>query len=156
MAVTATPAIFGQAFVGQHVVVIGAAHGIGHMIAAGFAARVGERWGKLDVLVNNAGIISIHPIMEMTTPDFLRVLNVNTYCPGIVSTDMWNYNDREWGKLLGDYRPGELIQKWTDDIPLGQAQRPEDVANTAMFLACDAASAITGQALNVDGGMFMN
>ena len=46
-------------------------------------------------------------------------ITVNAYCPGIVGSDMWAYNDREWGRLLGDYAPGELMAEWIAGIPLG-------------------------------------
>lgn len=83
-------------------------------------------------------------------------VRVNSYCPGIVKTEMWEYNDREWGTRLGNYKPGELIQEWIDDIPLKRPAEASDVANLLLFLASDAGSYITGQAINIDGGMFMN
>lgn len=83
-------------------------------------------------------------------------IRVNSYCPGIVRTEMWEYNDREWGRRLGEYAPGELIQEWIDAIPLGRAAEAADVAALVLFLASDAARYITGQAVNVDGGMFMS
>jgi meso-butanediol dehydrogenase/(S,S)-butanediol dehydrogenase/diacetyl reductase len=69
---------------------------------------------------------------------------------------MWDYNDREWGRLLGSYEPGELMAEWVASIPLGRAGTSDDVAELVLFLASDAANYITGQAINVDGGMFMN
>ena len=81
---------------------------------------------------------------------------MNSYCPGIVKTDMWDYNDHEWGKRLGDYKPGELIQEWIEGIPLKRPAEASDVANLLLFLASDAGNYITGQAINIDGGMFMN
>jgi meso-butanediol dehydrogenase/(S,S)-butanediol dehydrogenase/diacetyl reductase len=186
-------------------------------------AKADELWGRLDVLVNNAGIITISNLDDLSLADFQRVLTVNTtamflccreaapllrrsehaailnaasgqarqgfiftphyaaskfgvigltqslakelardairvnaYCPGIVKTDMWDYNDREWGKRLGDYAPGELIQEWINDIPLKRPAEASDVANLILFLASDAGAYITGQAVNIDGGMFMN
>jgi meso-butanediol dehydrogenase/(S,S)-butanediol dehydrogenase/diacetyl reductase len=83
-------------------------------------------------------------------------VRVNSYCPGIVKTEMWEYNDREWGSRLGNYKPGELIQEWIDAIPLKRPAEATDVANLLLFLASDAGSYITGQAINIDGGMFMN
>jgi len=83
-------------------------------------------------------------------------IRVNSYCPGIVKTEMWEYNDREWGTRLGNYKPGELIQEWIDGIPLKRPAEATDVANLLLFLASDAGSYITGQAINIDGGMFMN
>ena len=52
---------------------------------------------------------------------------------------------------------GELdektVQGWRDAIPLKRGGTPEDVANLALFLASDLSTYITGQTLNVDGGM---
>jgi meso-butanediol dehydrogenase / (S,S)-butanediol dehydrogenase / diacetyl reductase len=192
-------------------------------VSAAFAA-VRERHGRLDVLVNNAGTITISKVEDLTLEDWNRVLSVNTtgaflcaqaaialmrevgmggrvlnaasgqarqgfiytphyaaskfgvigltqslakevakdqitvnaYCPGIVGSDMWAYNDREWGRLLGSYAPGELMAKWVEEIPLGRAGTNDDVAELLLFLASDAAAYITGQAINIDGGMFMN
>lgn len=181
-----------------------------------------EGLGTVDVLVNNAGVISIAKFDDSTVVDWRRVIDinltgqyiccqaaipflrksphgvilnaasgqardgfiytpsyaaskfgvmgmtqslakefasegirVNAYCPGIVRTDMWAYNDEHWGKLLG-FAPGALIEKWISDIPMGRAADVEDVANLLLFLASDAASYITGQTINIDGGMFMN
>jgi meso-butanediol dehydrogenase/(S,S)-butanediol dehydrogenase/diacetyl reductase len=85
-----------------------------------------------------------------------RGITVNAFCPGIIGTDMWAYNDREWGKLFGGYGPGELKKEWVDDIPLGREGTPEDVAGLVAFLASEDASYITGQTINIDGGMFMS
>ncbi|MFD8863056.1 SDR family oxidoreductase [Streptomyces sp. NPDC059590] len=181
-------------------------------------------WGRLDVLVNNAGVITISRLEDLTLDDWQKVLAVNTtgvflcaqaaagimrrqgrggrilnaasgqarqgfiytphyaaskfgvvgltqslakelagdritvnaYCPGIVGSDMWDYNDREWGRLLGGYGPGELMDEWVAGIPLGRAGTHDDVANLLLFLASEEAEYITGQTINVDGGMFMN
>lgn len=83
-------------------------------------------------------------------------ITVNAYCPGIVATDMWEYNDREWGKLLGDYGPGELMREWISGIPMGRPGTADDIAELLLFLASDGAGYITGQSINVDGGMFMS
>jgi meso-butanediol dehydrogenase/(S,S)-butanediol dehydrogenase/diacetyl reductase len=48
------------------------------------------------------------------------------------------------------------MAKWVEDIPLGRAGTNDDVAHLLLFLASDEAGYITGQAINVDGGMFMN
>lgn len=83
-------------------------------------------------------------------------ITVNAICPGIIETDMWAYNDRVWGKLLGDYKPGELMQEWVSEIPLGRVGTAEDVAALVTFLASEDAAYITGQTINIDGGMFMS
>ena len=83
-------------------------------------------------------------------------ITVNAFCPGIITTDMWSYNDTAWGKLLGDYKPGELMAEWVRNIPMGRAGTGEDVAGLVAFFASDDASYITGQTVNIDGGMFMS
>jgi len=83
-------------------------------------------------------------------------ITVNAFCPGIITTDMWQYNDAAWGKLLGDYKPGELMAEWVANIPMGRAGTGADVAGLVAFLASDDAAYITGQTINVDGGMFMS
>lgn len=83
-------------------------------------------------------------------------ITVNAFCPGIIDTDMWAYNDTAWGKLLGDYKPGELMAEWVANIPMGYAGKAADIAGLVSFLASDDAAYITGQTINIDGGMFMS
>jgi meso-butanediol dehydrogenase/(S,S)-butanediol dehydrogenase/diacetyl reductase len=83
-------------------------------------------------------------------------ITVNAFCPGIIDTEMWAYNDEAWGKLLGDYKPGELMAEWVQGIPMGRAGSGEDVAGLVTFLASDDAGYITGQTINVDGGLIMS
>jgi meso-butanediol dehydrogenase/(S,S)-butanediol dehydrogenase/diacetyl reductase len=83
-------------------------------------------------------------------------ITVNAFCPGIIETDMWAYNDAEWGKLLGNYQPGELMQEWVQNIPMKRAGNAAEVAGLVAFLASDDAAYITGQTINVDGGLIMS
>lgn len=83
-------------------------------------------------------------------------ITVNAFCPGIIATPMWEYNDKAWGKLLGDYETGELMQEWIDGIPISRAGTPDDVAGLVTFLASKDADYITGQTINVDGGLIMS
>ena len=83
-------------------------------------------------------------------------ITVNAICPGIIETDMWVYNDEAWGKLLGTYKPGELMAEWVRNIPMGRAGTGEDVAGLVTFLASADAAYITGQTINVDGGLIMS
>ena len=72
-----------------------------------------------------------------------RGITVNVVAPGFIGTDM----------TAG--LPESVKEKALSDIPLGRAGQPEDVANAVLFLASDQASYITGQVVNVDGGMVM-
>lgn len=83
-------------------------------------------------------------------------ITVNAICPGIIDTDMWAYNDQAWGRLLGDYKPGELMAEWVKNIPMGRAGTGADVSGLVAFLASDDAAYITGQTINVDGGLIMS
>ena len=69
-----------------------------------------------------------------------RNIRCNAIAPGFIETDMTHYL-----KDGGD--------KWFEKIPLGRFGKTEDVANSALFLACDMSSYITGQVLSVCGGM---
>ncbi|EBA06129.1 probable short chain dehydrogenase protein [Sagittula stellata E-37] len=83
-------------------------------------------------------------------------ITVNAICPGIIKTDMWDYNDRVWGKMLGDYGPGELMTSWVEGVPMKRAGEGKDVAGLIAFLASADADYITGQTINVDGGLIMS
>ncbi|MFD0981497.1 SDR family NAD(P)-dependent oxidoreductase [Tropicimonas aquimaris] len=84
-------------------------------------------------------------------------ITVNAICPGIIVTEMWDYNDKVWGEMLGDYKPGELINSWVQEkIPMKRAGTGSDVAGLVAFLASRDADYITGQTINVDGGLIMS
>lgn len=73
----------------------------------------------------------------------LRGITVNAVAPGFIATDMT--------AAISEQARAEHAKQ----IPLGRQGTPEDVAAAVLFLASDAASYITGQTLNVDGGMVM-
>ena len=87
----------------------------------------------------------------------LENITVNAICPGIIETDMWAYNDKVWGEMLGDYKPGELMDSWVqNNVPMKRAGQGGDVAGLVAFLASEDATYITGQTINVDGGLIMS
>ncbi len=70
-----------------------------------------------------------------------RKIRCNSIAPGFIETEMT--------ESLGE----ETIKMWRDQIPLKRGGSPEDIANTTLFLASDLSTYITGQVINVCGGM---
>jgi 3-oxoacyl-[acyl-carrier protein] reductase len=70
-----------------------------------------------------------------------RNIRCNAIAPGFIETDMTHYLKDGGG------------EKWFEKIPLGRFGKTEDVANAALFLACDMSVYVTGQVLSVCGGM---
>jgi meso-butanediol dehydrogenase/(S,S)-butanediol dehydrogenase/diacetyl reductase len=78
-------------------------------------------------------------------------INVNSVCPGIIRTDMWEKMLDQGSAALNTPRE-DIWEQYTKDIPLGRPQTPEDIANTVVFLCSDLAENITGQSININGG----
>jgi len=180
-----------------------------------------DKYGRIDVLINNAGVSTMNPVVDLTEEEwdfcmdvnakgpflvskhvlphmisagggkivntasvagkgatafqahygaskaaviaFTQALskevgehhiNVNAVCPGFIHTGM---QDREvvWeGKLRG-MDPEFLRDMAIQFIPLGRNGQPEDVAKVVLFLASPEADYVTGQAINVTGGLIM-
>ena len=72
-----------------------------------------------------------------------RGITVNAVAPGLIATDMTSV------------LPEKVIEEMASGIPLKRAGQPVDVAKAVLFLVSDDAAYITGQTLNVDGGMVM-
>ncbi|GLB47496.1 3-ketoacyl-ACP reductase [Philodulcilactobacillus myokoensis] len=81
-------------------------------------------------------------------------INVNAVCPGIIETDMKHRERIESGKLRG-LSAKDIENEDKSQIPLGRTGTPQDVANVVLFLASHLADYMTGQAINITGGMTM-
>lgn len=84
-----------------------------------------------------------------------RQILVNAICPGIVETNM-KHRERIDGAKLRKMTPQQIYEEDCSQVPLGRTALPSDVANVALFLASPLSSYMTGQAINVTGGMTMN
>jgi NAD(P)-dependent dehydrogenase (short-subunit alcohol dehydrogenase family) len=83
-------------------------------------------------------------------------INVNAVAPGVAPTPMWVQIDRERGEIFGS-KPGEAMHDFIEkNIPLKRASTIEDLAGAVCFLCSPDADYITGQCLNVDGGIEMD
>jgi meso-butanediol dehydrogenase/(S,S)-butanediol dehydrogenase/diacetyl reductase len=184
-------------------------------------ARIADRWQRLDVLVNAAGIIHISSFLDLPEAEwdavvdvnlkgtFLvgqvvarrmlangggRIINiasasakagrplaahycaskfgvvgltqsmahalapsitVNAVCPGVIDTPMWQRIDAET-TALSNQAPGAAMRARVRDIPLGRAGTADEVADLVCFLASDQARYITGQSIDVCGGLVMS
>ena len=180
--------------------------------------------GPIDVLVNNAGVISVASIVDLAEDEWDRVLDINlknqflcsrsvlpgmrdrgwgrivniasdaaktaeafiahysaskfgvvgltqsialefaldgitanAICPAITRTPMMDQLAEQLGASVPD---GTTVGEWStsfiDEIPLGRAMRPEDIAHLCSFLVSEGAGAISGQAMNVSGAHEMH
>jgi NAD(P)-dependent dehydrogenase (short-subunit alcohol dehydrogenase family) len=178
-----------------------------------------EAFGALDILVANAGVISVHPVVELPEEEWDRVMtvnakglflccqaaarvmvrqesgriiamgsnasktgepyiahycaskfavlgfvqslalelaphriNVNCVCPVNVETELTGQFAAGYARVSGD-DPERLLEQFHREIPWGRMARPHDVADVVVFLASDRAGYLTGQGINVSGGL---
>ena len=142
-----------------------------------------DDFGSIDVLVNNAGITKDGLLMRMSEEDFDSVMSINmssvvgvkgnagqanysaskaaingftkstalelgsrnircnSIAPGFIETEMTEALDEV------------TVKEWREKIPLKRGGNPEDIANATLFLASDMSAYVTGQVINVCGGM---
>lgn len=171
------------------------------------------KWGRIDVLVNNAGICSPSPFLEMTEEDWDRHMDINLKGTFLTSQrvaqemvkrkgqgaiinmssvnglaaegDQAHYNATkgginlltmsmalelaEYGIRVNALCPGFIetrltnplienegaLREYVKTIPMGRVGQPEEIADTALFLASDESRYMTGHCLVVDGGQLI-
>jgi 3alpha(or 20beta)-hydroxysteroid dehydrogenase len=174
------------------------------------AASALEAYGRVDILLNNAGVFLAAPLLETTLEDFQRVIQVNTVgvflgmralapsmsaqrAGSIINVSsvaglggspyLTAYAASKWavrgmtkvvakelapfGVRVNSLHPGqidtdmnarqrektpELIDKLIRAIPMQRIGTPEEVADAALYLACDESAYVTGSELIIDGG----
>ncbi|GGI14288.1 3-oxoacyl-[acyl-carrier-protein] reductase [Bacillus sp. JJ664] len=98
--------------------------------------------GQMNYVAAKAGVLGLTKTAAKELAS--RNITVNAIAPGFIETDMTN-------ELNEQIRNSMLT-----NIPLQSFGQPEDIANAVVFLATDASRYITGQTINVDGGLVMN
>lgn len=82
-------------------------------------------------------------------------ITVNGFCPGIVATELWRNLDEQIMHTGRTSRVGEAMAEFGEDILLGRVSTPEDCAGIAAYLASSDSDYMTGQCVQVDGGMIL-
>jgi NAD(P)-dependent dehydrogenase (short-subunit alcohol dehydrogenase family) len=87
---------------------------------------------------------------------FAPTVRVNAVCPGLFLTRMWDGIIEDWDRMHGEEAGQKYMEQIRSKCPLGRQGDPEELASVVLFLASDASSYVTGQTLNVDGGLEMD
>jgi len=95
--------------------------------------------GQTNYAASKAGILGFTKSVALELGS--RNIRCNAIAPGFIETEMTAKLDEK------------TVAQWRNDIPLKRGGTPEDVANACVFLASNLSSYITGQTINVDGGM---
>jgi len=95
--------------------------------------------GQSNYAASKAGIIGFSKSIALELGS--RNIRSNVVAPGFIQTEMT------------DQLSEDIVNKWIEGIPLKRGGKPEDVANLCLFLSSDLSNFITGQVINVDGGM---
>ena len=95
--------------------------------------------GQSNYAASKSGIIGFSKSIALELGS--RNIRCNVIAPGFIVTEMT------------DKLSESVTEDWINNIPLKRSGSPADVANVCIFLASDLSSYITGQVINVDGGL---
>ena len=113
----------------------------GSIINMSSVVGVSGNAGQANYAASKAGMIGFTKSVAQELGS--RNIRCNAIAPGFIETEMTAALDEK------------VVQEWRESIPLKRGGSPEDVANLCLFLGSDMSSYITGQVINVDGGMLM-
>lgn len=141
------------------------------LVARGVASRLvaADLPGRIIFISSQAGkngyrgmtayVASKHAVLGVTKTMAVelapRGITVNAICPGIIETPMKHRERIEGGAIRG-MSAEDVAAEDRSQVPLGRTGTTQDVAGVALFLASDLAGYMTGQGLNVTGGMTMH
>lgn len=119
-------------------------------------SSVAGRSGRPNAVDYSATKTALLSVTKSAAMAFAPRVRINAVCPGVVMTDMWAAiladRDREFGSGAGQQYLDEVAAR----TPMRRLGGADEVAKTVVFLASDLSSFITGQAINVDGGLEMD
>ena len=115
---------------------------VGKIINISSVVGVAGNAGQCNYAASKAGVIGFSKSIARELAS--RNINVNVIAPGYINTDMT--------KVLPDKVKEEVLKT----IPMKKIGEPEEIANLVLFLSSDLSNYITGQVINVDGGMVMH
>lgn len=95
--------------------------------------------GQANYAASKAGVIGFTKSVALELGS--RNIRCNAIAPGFIETEMTAALDQK------------VIEEWRDDVPMKRGGMPEDVANACVFLGSDMSNYVTGQVLNVCGGL---
>ncbi|CAM3338896.1 SDR family oxidoreductase [Mycobacterium frederiksbergense] len=120
---------------------------------ASMAAKQGRVPFLADYVASKFGVLGLTQAMAFELAP--QGITVNSVCPGFVATPMQT-RELEWEALLTGTTADGVRKSWVDATPLGRLQTPDDVARAVAFLVSEDARFITGEALSVNGGAYMD
>jgi NAD(P)-dependent dehydrogenase (short-subunit alcohol dehydrogenase family) len=135
------------------------------MMQAFIPHMVDQDWGRVISISSTAGktgeAFASHycaakrgliALSQSAAPEVAPV-TVNCICPGFVETPMTRTETRFWHSRDPSVSEEQVVQRMRDQIPLGRMGRPEDIARAVRWLSLPTNDYLTGQAINVDGGL---
>ena len=120
---------------------------------ASMAAKQGRVPFLTDYVASKFAVLGLTQAMAFELA--AEQITVNCVCPGFVATPMQS-RELEWEAQLTGTTPAQVQQSWIDATPLARLQTPQDVATAVAFLVSPDARFITGEALSVNGGAYMD
>ena len=150
--------VLGSFVIAKHVVKQMERQGDGGKIVliASLAGREGVK-GNAAYAASKWGVIGL--VQSLAKETAAQRINVNAICPGMFVTNLRDHWIEAGAKQAGipaeEYRRLEY-ERGSKVVPLGRMGMPEDIANVVSFLVSKEADYMTGQSLNVCGGLLMN